>query len=182
MSLAETLELFKPSDAEEAADLETMRRFLQTHPEPFDRRILEGHFTSSALVLTRSGRRVLLLFHRKLGRWLQPGGHAEPGESEGTKVALREALEETGIRSLVLHEDAPRPLDIDVHDIPLRGSEPAHLHLDLRYLVLAPEDAVLVRAHDEAADLRFFEWSELPGLGLDHGLSRALRKARAFFP
>jgi 8-oxo-dGTP pyrophosphatase MutT (NUDIX family) len=181
MSLEAVLAEFEPSDPEEAADLERMRAFAAAHKDPFDRRIPEGHFTASALVVTRSGRKVLLLFHRKLERWLQPGGHAEPGESEGSIVALREAREETGILDLALHPDAPRPLDLDVHDIPVRGSEPAHEHLDLRYLVVAPEDAALARAHEEASDLRFFEWSELDRLGLDHGLERALRKARGFF-
>src|SRR5919106_547396 len=90
-----------------------------------------------------AGDRVLLLHHRKLGRWLQPGGHADPGESSGETVALREAREETGLAGLNLHPQAPRPFDVDVHDIPARGGEAAHQHLDLRYLVVAPAGAGL---------------------------------------
>ena len=103
----------------------------------------------------RTGRRVLLLHHRKLDRWLQPGGHAEPGEADGEEVALREAREETGIAALRLHPDAPRPLDVDVHAIPARGSEPAHLHLDLRYVVIAPDErrALTVCERDQRAAL-----------------------------
>jgi 8-oxo-dGTP pyrophosphatase MutT (NUDIX family) len=137
------------------------------------------HSTASAVVVSVAGDRVLLLHHRKLGRWLQPGGHGEPGESDPERIALREAWEETGIGGLVLHPTAPRPLDVDVHPIPARGDEPAHRHLDLRYLVLAPGDVAPRLAPAEARALRSFAWGELPALDLDAGLRRALRAARA---
>ena len=136
--LGETLRRHVPADGKEAADVAEVLAFLDRHPDPFDRRILEGHLTASAVVVSAAGDRVLLLHHRKLGRWLQPGGHAEPGEGDAERIALREAWEETGIPGLVLHPSAPRPLDVDVHPIPARGDEPAHRHLDLRYLVVAP--------------------------------------------
>lgn len=166
------------ADEDEAQDLRRILAFAGRHANPFDRRISEGHFTGSALVLSASGERTLLVHHRKLERWLQPGGHAEPDERDGETVALREAREETGIVSLALHATAPRPLDVDVHAIPARGDEPAHDHLDLRYLVVAPADARLTRAEDESNDLRWFAWSELAGVDLDAGLRRALAKAR----
>lgn len=177
-SLARSLSAYRPADAREAADLLEIVQFVARHADPFDRRIAEGHLTGSALVVSRDGGRVLLLRHRKLQRWLQPGGHAEPGESSGEAVALREAHEETGIAALTLHPSAPRPLDVDVHEIPARGDEPAHLHLDLRYLVLAPRKATLARSPAESEDLRWFDWPELPALDLDPGLRRALGKVR----
>jgi 8-oxo-dGTP pyrophosphatase MutT (NUDIX family) len=180
--LAEALRRHATQDTKEAEDLATILAFVARHRQPFDRRIVEGHLTGSALVLSASGDRVLLLFHRKLARWLQPGGHAEPGEEDGATVALREGREETGLSELALHPRAPRPLDVDVHDIPARGSEPAHQHLDLRYLVVAPPAAALRRADAEARDLRWFGWSDLSGLDLDPGLRRALRTARGYFP
>jgi 8-oxo-dGTP pyrophosphatase MutT (NUDIX family) len=163
----------------EAADLAEIRAFVERHSEPFDRRIAEGHLTGSAVVVSAAGDAVLLLHHRKLGRWLQPGGHAEAGERDGERVALREAHEETGVDGLTLHPAAPRPLDVDVHRIPARGAEPAHRHLDLRYLVLAPPGAMLRRAAAEARALRWFGWDELAALDLDPGLRRALGTARA---
>ncbi len=168
-----------PADEEEARDLAQIRDFVRRHGNPFDRGIAEGHLTGSAIVVSATGEGTLLLHHRKLDRWLQPGGHADPGETTGEAVALREALEETGLVGLVLHPRAPRPLDVDVHDIPARGAEPAHLHLDLRYLVLAPAGATPSPALAEMRDLRFFRWEETSGLGLDVGLRRALAKARA---
>jgi 8-oxo-dGTP pyrophosphatase MutT (NUDIX family) len=168
-----------PADAKEASDLAEILAFVDRHPEPFDRRIVEGHLTGSAVVLSAAGDHVLLLHHRKLRRWLQPGGHAEAGEGSGETVALREAREETGIEGLTLHPTAPRPLDVDVHPIPARGDEPAHRHLDLRYLVIAPRDASLRRLAAEARALRWFTWEELAAIDLDPGLRRALRTARA---
>jgi 8-oxo-dGTP pyrophosphatase MutT (NUDIX family) len=178
MGLFLQLASHRPAGAAEAEDLARIRDFVARHSDPFDRRIHEGHLTGSALVLCERSGRILLLHHRKLQRWLQPGGHGHAGETSGEAVALREAVEETGIQGLRLHPTAPRPLDVDVHDIPARGGEPAHEHLDLRYLVLAPESAELRRCDVETNDLRFFAWEGLDALDLDPGLRRALVKAR----
>jgi len=177
-ALLSALRAHVPSDEEEARDRARIVDFVARHPDPFDRTIAEGHLTGSAFVLSADGGRVLLLHHRKLGRWLQPGGHADPGETTGEQVALREAREETGLSKVALHASAPRPLDLDVHAIPARPGEPAHEHLDLRYLAVA-DGGELRRARAEAADLRWFEWAELEGLDLDRGLRRGLAKARA---
>jgi 8-oxo-dGTP pyrophosphatase MutT (NUDIX family) len=183
--LAEALARHQPEDAAEAQDLAQIRAFVALHPDPFDRRIVAGHLTGSALVVSAEGTQTLLLHHRKLDRWLQPGGHADPGEDSGEEVALREALEETGLPGLLLHPTAPRPLDVDVHDIPARGAEPAHQHLDLRYLVVAPAGAVFSRSAEETRDMRWVSWDEVATLetegttlGPDAGLIRALGKAR----
>ena len=179
MTLSESLAQHRPEDEDESADLARIRAFVARHPDPFDRRIAEGHLTGSAVVVSADGRQTLLLHHRKLDRWLQPGGHGDPGEATGEEVALREAAEESGIQGLALHPAAPRLLDVDVHDIPARGSEPAHEHLDLRYLVRAPHDAHVSPALAELHEIRWVAWDETDPLGPDHGLRRALAKARA---
>ena len=177
--LADALARHAPKDPEEARDREAIAAFVARHERPFDRGILEGHLTGSAITVAHDGARVLLLHHRKLDRWLQPGGHGDPGETTGEEVALREAFEESGIRGLALHPAAPRPLDVDVHDIPARGTEPAHQHLDLRYLVVAPADATVEPDLAELHEIRWVAWDEVDALSPDHGLRRALAKARA---
>jgi 8-oxo-dGTP pyrophosphatase MutT (NUDIX family) len=179
-ALVRGLRAHRPEDAAEGRDVARILDFVARHPDPFDRTIGEGHLTGSAFVLSADGRRVLLLHHRKLDRWLQPGGHADPGETSGEAVALREVREETGLEDARLHPDAPRPLDVDVHEIPARPGEPAHAHLDLRYLVVAGVGE-LRRAQEEAADLRWFGWDELAPLRLDPGLRRGLSKALRYF-
>jgi 8-oxo-dGTP pyrophosphatase MutT (NUDIX family) len=107
----------------------------------FRRESLEAHFTGSAWLVSADGERVLLTHHRKLGRWLQLGGHAD-GDIDLARVALREAEEESGIIGLTVEA---APFDLDRHRIPARGAEPEHWHYDVRYVVhaQASEDFVV---------------------------------------
>ena len=98
----------------------------------FVRERLAGHFTGSAWLVSADGQRALLMHHRKLGRWLQPGGHAD-GDSDLAAVALKEAREESGLASLRLEDG--QIFDLDRHWIPERGSVPGHWHYDVRYVV-----------------------------------------------
>ncbi len=177
-ALALSLERLAPADEKEARDRERILAFVHSYAQPFDRGIAEGHLTGSAVTVSSDAKHVLLLHHRKLDRWLQPGGHGDPGERTGEEVALREAFEETGIEGLRLHPTARRPFDLDVHEIPARGNEPAHQHLDLRYLVVAPPRAEIAPDLSELHAIRWVAWDETQTLGLDHGLLRALAKAR----
>jgi 8-oxo-dGTP pyrophosphatase MutT (NUDIX family) len=171
-----------PSDAagpdggdDQDATRATMLGFAAEHPDAVHRSCAEGHFTGSALVLDASGRRTALLFHRKLQRWLQPGGHAD-GDANLAAVALREAREETGLLGLRLD---PVPVDLDIHRVAPPGDGP-HLHLDVRFLVVAPPGAALQGNH-ESERLGWFSDAELADLGLDDGTHRLVRAARARF-
>lgn len=141
-----------------------------------DRSTLPGHLTGSALVFDPGNRRVLLMLHSKLEKWLQPGGHAD-GDHELAGVALREATEETGIDGLRVMVPA---VDLDVHRIPSRGEEPEHLHLDLRFVVVAPPGARPVSNH-ESKDLRWVPVSEVPVMTDELGLLRLVERGLAAF-
>ena len=116
--------------------------------------------------------RCLLLFHRKLQRWLQPGGHAD-GNTNLISVALREATEESGIEGLAIWSD---PIDLDIHRV-APPAEDAHLHLDLRFVVRAPHGAEVVGNHESEA-IRWVRRDDLGAYDLDPGL---LRMANAAF-
>jgi 8-oxo-dGTP pyrophosphatase MutT (NUDIX family) len=146
--------------------------FLDDHPDALDRTCADGHLTGSAMVVDPGSGRFLLMLHAKLGRWFQPGGHAD-GDGTLPGVAWREATEETGIDGLRVAVPA---VDLDIHEVgPPHGP---HLHLDVRYLVVAPPGAVPVGNH-ESLDLRWATYDELPSFGVDDGLLRLARAATA---
>jgi 8-oxo-dGTP pyrophosphatase MutT (NUDIX family) len=134
-ALVRVLQLHVARDAREEADRCAMLRLARELAQPLSRSESSAHFTASAFVIDEHHRRTCLVAHEKLGRLLQPGGHIEDEDESLEAAALREASEETALE-LELHPTAPRPLDLDIHEIPERPGEPAHWHLDIRYLVV----------------------------------------------
>jgi 8-oxo-dGTP pyrophosphatase MutT (NUDIX family) len=164
------------SDPDVRAAVEQVLDLVEGSRRPADRTTRPGHLTGSAFVLSADHRSAILLFHRKLSLWLQPGGHAD-GDTNLAAVALREATEETGIEGLRVD---PTPVDVDVHEVRPPGEDP-HLHLDVRFLVVAPPGAVPV-GNDESEEVRWVSVDELGEWPLDAGLRRlaaaALRRVR----
>jgi len=163
---------YLPPNPEQARTRVEMLSFLMDHDDALQRSCLEGHFTASALVIRAEGEGGLLTLHRKLGRWLQLGGHCD-GDGNLPAVALREAMEESGIANL---EVDPRPIDLDIHRIPARKHEPEHWHLDTRFFVYAPPRAELAMS-DESLDLRWIEADEIRALDTDDSVRRLFRIA-----
>lgn len=132
------------------------RAFVASHADCLLRSCEPGHITASCWILAPDDTRVLLTHHRKLGRWLQLGGHVD-GEPRIERAALREAEEESGMSRLQLVPWSTDlvPLDLDVHEIPARGAEPRHEHWDVRFLIRAEPGQRLVLS-DESNDLRWF--------------------------
>src|SRR5580698_3369438 len=119
-----------PSDGAALKSLELILMILACSPNPFSRaQFTPGHITSTGLVLAADGERLLMVYHRRLDRWLLPGGHVEPDDAEIWDTAQREVEEETGAD--LWHDLAPQLVGIDVHGIPARREEPYHLHHDL---------------------------------------------------
>ncbi|MBU6377698.1 MAG: NUDIX hydrolase [Gammaproteobacteria bacterium] len=177
-SLQGLLDAHVPADAAEAHSLAEMRRLLPRLDQPLSRQQPEAHFTASALVVDVEAGKIALLYHAKLRRWLQPGGHAEPGDGGLMHVtALREAREETGCE-VRLHHPTPTLFDVDVHPIPARGDEPAHHHLDLRFLMVAEDPQRLTLNADESSAVGWFGFDEAIALVDDEASRRLIRKGQ----
>lgn len=147
-----------PRDEKEKADRSAMLDFLERLPQPFSREQPEAHFTASALVVDQARARTALVHHRKLGIWVQPGGHLDAQDATIGAAALREVREETGIDG----ELGPL-IHLDVHEIPARADMPAHLHLDVRFLVVAPGDEL--KLSHESTDVRWYSLDDAARVG-----------------
>jgi 8-oxo-dGTP pyrophosphatase MutT (NUDIX family) len=147
--------------------------FVRRFPQSWWRRsVSEGHVTASAMVINKQGTHALLLHHAKLNRWLQPGGHLDDTDTGPSHGALREAREESGLQQLRLANE--KVFDVDIHAIPARGTEPAHLHYDVRYLVIA-ENMDIALSNESLG----FEWKAINDLldgSPDESIARMARK------
>ncbi|HET7653710.1 MAG TPA: NUDIX hydrolase [Acidimicrobiales bacterium] len=149
--------------------------FLEAHPDALHRSCPDGHLTASALVVDATGDRALLMHHRKLDKWLQMGGHAE-GDADLAAVALKEAFEESGIDGLTL-ANRGTPVDLDVHEV-RPPHEPPHLHLDVRFVAVAPAGCVAT-GNDESHEVRWVDLDDLARTHDEPGMRRLAAAARS---
>ena len=148
--------------------------FVSAHPDCFERSLESGHVTGSAWVVDRAGIRVLLTHHRKLGLWVQLGGHAD-GDADVLRVARREAEEESGLAGLEL---VPGGIfDVDVHRIPPGPEGPEHFHWDVRYAFRAAGDEAF-RVSSESHELRWVDIRALESVTAEESMLRMARKWR----
>ena len=140
--------------------------------DPFDQTLDPVHVTGSAFVVGERG--VVLLRHKRLGMWLQPGGHIDPGETPWD-AARREAIEETGLDvdfAEVGDDGVPVLAHVDVH-----AGGRGHTHLDLRF-VLGGDDRDPNPPDDESQDIAWFDWGAAIERAGDPRLAVALRSLR----
>jgi 8-oxo-dGTP pyrophosphatase MutT (NUDIX family) len=149
-----------------------MLRLLDT-PTPTSRRqFAPGHLTASAFVLSPEGDAVLLILHKKLGIWVQPGGHIEPADVSLEAAARREVAEEVGLP--LAASAAATIFDLDIHAIPARKDEPEHQHFDVRFCFQATSRDFV--ASDEVAAANWADLSRIEQLTADESVLRATRK------
>lgn len=161
----------QPLEAHEAAMVADTIRFVEEHPDCLVRSCLTGHLTGSAWIVDPTRTRTLLTHHRKLDKWLQPGGHAD-GEADLLGVARREAREECGVN---VRPVATTVFDIDRHEIPARGDVPAHYHYDFRFMLEAdPAEPLVVT--EESHDLAWVDIAKVPALNPEESMARMVRK------
>jgi 8-oxo-dGTP pyrophosphatase MutT (NUDIX family) len=173
--LLSQLDRYQTSNANEMRMLEAMKVFVRTYSNCFERSLTVGHVTGSAWIVDERGTSALLTHHRKLNRWLQPGGHWE-GDITAFAIAKREAREESGLTSL--SPLSTELFDIDVHRIPARHSEPEHLHYDARFIFKADANEAFTVSH-ESRDLAWMSMREIADMG-DPSLTRMVEKTGFF--
>lgn len=176
--LIEALAAYRQRWPDEAANVVLFEQLLAGAPSPgsapsdpalpFKRERLEGHFTASAWVVAADGKRTLLTHHRKLGLWLQPGGHAD-GDTELARAALKEAEEETGLPGLRIESEI---FDLDRHWIPEHKGVPAHWHYDVRYVVRAGADEAFVVSEESHA----LAWRDIAELANEEAADPSVRR------
>jgi 8-oxo-dGTP pyrophosphatase MutT (NUDIX family) len=170
---------YQPDGEAEAADVRRMSQLAATAADPWSRSQLPLHLTASALVLHPASRRVLLRWHVKHDRWLQVGGHGDPGETDPLQIALREAREETGLSDLVPWPDG-NLRHVAVCYVRPSGAEPEHEHGDLRYF-LATEHPDDIAPENEQSPLRWLTIAEARVLVGDNNLAETLVRAERLF-
>lgn len=168
------LQSHQPTSEKEKQDTKRTIEFVQSTSRFWQRDTLPGHITASAWVVDTTHRHTVLVHHKKLNQWFQPGGHIE-NDTDVLAAAKREAIEETGIRQLQIV--STHIFDIDVHLIPANKSMPQHWHFDIRFAFLA-NTAVQPHVSDESHDVRWILLEELARLNNDESITRMAEKTQ----
>ncbi len=169
--LLDLLENHNPSDNNERKMTNETVEFVKTNEDCFKRELLIGHVTGSAWIVNDARTHVLMMHHRKLNQWFQPGGHCD-GDPDVLNVALKEANEETGLKNLKVVDG--KVFDVDVHLIPERKGIPAHYHYDVRFLIEADMNEPLI-VTEESNDLA---WVSLEKVAEHNDSESIMRMAR----
>ncbi len=151
-------------------------RLLQESPRCFYRDSAGLHVTASTVVLNPRQDATLLLLHRKLGQWFQPGGHAD-GDDDALRVALKECSEETALTPDAIRLLKPDIFDVDIHRIPATRDEGEHEHLDIRFLV-GIDDSLPIPGNYESHELRWIPLRDVPAYNQQRSIHRLLVKIR----
>jgi 8-oxo-dGTP pyrophosphatase MutT (NUDIX family) len=170
--LLDLLAAYQPQTAEQLSIHEEISSFVQDHPNCLSRNNFYGHVTASAWVIDPCGEKALLTLHRKLGLWLQLGGHTEDNP-DLLAVALREVAEESGLCDL--KAVIPGIFDLDVHRIPDIGQEPSHFHFDFRFFLQLQKQQPLIIS-EESIDLAWYTPKEILNLNTDTSVQRLCQK------
>jgi len=152
--------------------------FLQADKNPFSRKNHRGHFTGSAWIVNPDKSKILMTHHKKIGKWLQLGGHADD-EEDLLKVSQREAKEESGLNNFVIL--SKEIFDMDIHEIPAIGAEPRHLHYDIRFLLEADPDRESITVSDESYDVAWIELDKIQQINSEESIMRMVKKTKILY-
>ncbi len=174
--LLELLNDYQTPYMDEAAMVARTRRFILQHHECFDRALLPGHVSGSAWVLNQSRTHVLMLHHRKLDMWLQPGGHAD-NDPDMARVVLNEVHEESGVAKEHIHLVADEIFDVDVHTVYESAHDVRHEHYDIRLLVEI-DDGVPIPGNSESHEIGWIPLEQVRYFNNARSFQRLVDKTR----
>lgn len=172
---SELVDTYEARSEDERADLDRIQD-LVAGGDPWDRSTA-FHLTGSALVVHPETATVLLRWHERLQSWLQVGGHGDPGEHDPLMVALREAREETGLGDVAPWQGNSSPIHVVCVPVPAKGSDPAHEHADVRFLLATDQPERVVPEADDAP-LRWLTFDEALAATSLENLRVTLRRAQ----
>lgn len=164
------LERYRSSFDEETLYRKYMLDFLHANDDFWQRSNLAGHLTGSAWVLNRLKTKALLIHHRGLDKWFQPGGHADDTDASLLDTARRESQEECGLGSLALLSEGI--FDLDIHVIPAKKDVPEHLHYDVRFAFVAESEAL----NGDLSEIKDLQWVALQELASAGQVQQAVRR------
>jgi 8-oxo-dGTP pyrophosphatase MutT (NUDIX family) len=167
---------YQPRASEEEGIVQRFKQFVATTPNCFERTHEEGHITGSSFILSPDRKSLLLALHAKLQKWLQLGGHAD-GCPYVHDVALREAVEESGI-SKISHSFIPHiPIDFDIHEIPSNKKEKAHFHYDVRFIFYAHDSNFI--CSNESLALKWIPIDQVSSFCNEPSILRVIKKIQS---
>lgn len=173
-----SLNRYQTTFKEENEFIPRFKSLLVNFQNCYERSLLSGHMTASAWIIDDKKSSVLLLHHKKLNRWLQPGGHAD-GDENISDVAYKEAFEETGLKSLQFY--SPHIFDIDIHQIPRLHHIPSHYHHDIRFLFTADINEIYT-VSKESNELNWVRLDGIHGVvGSNNSIHRMVLKTNLIF-
>jgi len=161
---------------DEAGYIRRAIAFVEQHEDIFYRELWPAHVTGSAWVVSPDRESVLMLHHRKLDQWFQPGGHAD-GDNDVLRVALRETSEETGVDPAHIRLVDDAVFDVDIHTILASHEAPRHEHIDIRFLVEI-DDSLPLPGSDESHDVLWVDFHDISRFNNNRSTYRMVEKTR----
>ena len=175
--LLQLLKQYQPRFMDEMAFVKRSVDYVEQHEDCFYRELKPAHVTGSAWVVNPDRSRVLMMHHKKLNQWFQPGGHAD-GDADIIRVALKETEEETGINAEHIKLVDGSIFDVDIHTIAPYGNDPQHEHIDVRFL-LEIDDRIAVPGNDESHEVLWIDLLAVSHYNRNRSTYRMLEKTRA---
>ncbi len=173
--MMEVLKQYNPeSEEEQHYQIKMLHLYNSKKEVAFTRQNIQAHFTASAWIIDPKSYEILLLHHKKLNKWLQPGGHAD-GEMDLERVSRKEAYEETGLEDLSLIIKGI--FDIDIHLIPENKGVPQHYHYDVRFAYFC-NDRTRTQINSESNKFQWIEIEKVKNLTDEPSILRMVNKTK----